>query len=139
VASLPGNSPVISRISLGGWVTNLHHSYYNSADAYLPLLAGAALDHLFTDSGYRKMGGRIARENPEKIKETLNFEEDFQKVKDDNVFPLLGQYDQYIQYERQRKSYNRDNVMVLKTGHVTSFLSTQELRKHIISVMQKIK
>jgi hypothetical protein len=135
-----GIAPVlVSGISLGGWITNLHRTYYNTADVYVPLLAGAALDHLFTDSGYRKMGGRIARENPEKIKETLNFEEDFQKVKDDNVFPLLGSYDQFIQYERQKKSYTTENIKVLESGHVTSFLLAQELRKHILSVMQKIK
>ena len=129
---------LVSGISLGGWVTNLHRSYYNTADAYIPLLAGAALDHLFTDSIYRKMGGRIARENPAKIREILNFEEDFQKIKDDNVFPLLGQYDQFIQYERQRKSYKTDNIKVLKTGHVTSFLSGKELRNHILSIKRQI-
>ena len=133
-----GSAPVlVSGISLGGWVTNLHRSYYNTADAYVPLLAGAALDHLFTDSGYRKMGGRIARENPEKIKEMLNFEGDFQKIKDDNVFPLLGKYDQYIKYERQRKSYSTDDIVVLETGHVTSFLAGKELRKHILTVMRQ--
>ncbi len=130
---------LVSGISLGGWVTNLHRSYYNTADAYVPLLAGAALDHLFTDSGYRKMGDRIARANPKKIKEVLNFEEDFQKIKDDNVFPLLGQYDQYIQYERQRKSYSTENIKVLKTGHVTSFLAANELREHILKILQKKK
>jgi hypothetical protein len=133
-----GFAPVlISGISLGGWVTNLHRSYYNTADTYVPLLAGAALDHLFTDSGYRKMGGRIARENPGKIKETLNFEEDFQKIKEENVFPLLGQFDLYIQYERQRKSYSTDNIKVLKTGHVTSFLAGSELRNHILSAIRQ--
>ena len=135
-----GVTPVlVSGISLGGWVTNLHRSYYNTADTYVPLLAGAALGHLFTNSGYRKMAGRMARENPNKIMETLNFEEDFQKVKNDNVFPLLGQYDQYIQYERQQKSYSTDNIKVLKTSHVTSFLAVKELRGHILKTLQLIK
>lgn len=133
-----GASVLVSGISLGGWVTNLHRSYYNTADAYVPLLAGAALDHLFTDSGYRKMGAWIARENPEKIKEILNFENDFQKITDDNVFPMLGQYDQYIQYERQRKSYSTDNIKLLKTGHITSFLAEEALRNHILTVMRQI-
>ena len=135
-----GSAPiVVSGISLGGWVTNLHRSYHNTADVYVPLLAGAALDHLFTDSRYRKMSGRIAREHPEKIKKKLNFEEYFQKIKDDNVFPLLGRYDQFIQYERQNKSYATENIKVLETGHVTSFLAANELRQHIISVLSKYK
>jgi len=133
-----GIAPVlISGISLGGWITNLHRSYYNTADVYVPLLAGAALDHLFTDSVYRKMGGRIARENPEKIQAILNFEEDFQKITDDNVFPLLGRYDQYIQYKRQKKSYTTANIKVLKTGHITGFLAAKELKNHILSVMRQ--
>ncbi|MCF8358919.1 MAG: alpha/beta hydrolase family protein [Prolixibacteraceae bacterium] len=132
------NPVLVSGISLGGWVTNLHRAYYNTANAYVPLLAGAALDHLFTDSGYRKMDGHLARKHPEKIKETLNFEEDFQKVKINNVFPLLGKYDEYIQYERQRKSYSTDNIKVLNTGHITGFMATDELRQHIISVLSKL-
>jgi len=128
---------LVSGISLGGWVTNLHRSYYNSADVYVPLLAGAALDHLFTDSVYRKMGGKIARENPEKIRAILNFEEDFQKVKDENVYPLLGQYDQYIRYERQKKSFTTDNIKVLETGHVTSFLASADLRQHILAILSE--
>jgi hypothetical protein len=34
---------LVTGISLGGWVTNLHRTYFNSADRYVPLLAGAAL------------------------------------------------------------------------------------------------
>jgi hypothetical protein len=52
---------------------------------------------------------------------------------------LLGQYDQYIQYERQRKSYRTDDIKVLKTGHVTSFLAADELRQHILNVLSKYK
>lgn len=127
---------LVSGISLGGWVTNLHRTYYNSANAYVPLLAGAALDHLFTDSGYKKMGGKLARENPHAIKNTLNFESEFKKIRDNNVFPLLGKYDQFIQYDRQKKSYPHNEVKTLYTGHVTSFLAGKDLQKHILSVMQ---
>jgi len=126
---------LVSGISLGGWVTNLHRSFYNSADAYVPLLAGAALDHLFTGSAYKKMGGLIARENPDKIREILNFEKEFKKVMDDSVFPLLGRYDQYIQYERQKRCYKNQPVKLLETGHVTSLLAADQLRKHILSVL----
>jgi hypothetical protein len=38
---------IISGISLGGFVTNLHHACFNSADAYAPLLAGPLLEDTF--------------------------------------------------------------------------------------------
>jgi predicted esterase YcpF (UPF0227 family) len=128
---------LVSGISLGGWVTNLHRSFCNTADVYVPMLAGAALDHLFTDSPYRKMGGKLARNNPQQIKNTLNFEEAFKKVKDDNVFPLLGRYDQYIQYHRQKEAYRQERIKILNTGHVTSFLAGKELKNHILSAIRE--
>jgi len=140
IAELRKNSDatiILSGISLGGWVTNLHRSFFNTADLYIPLLAGAALDHLFTDSIYRKMGGELARRNPQTIKTTLNFEDEFKKIKENNVFPLLGKYDQYIQYARQKESYPHNDVKSLNTGHVTSFLAGSELKKHILAIIRQ--
>jgi len=124
---------IVSGVSLGGWATNLHRTFYNTADAYVPLLAGAALDHLFTDSPYRKMAGKLARKNPQQIKDTLNFEDAFKKVQDDNVFPLLGRYDQYIQYHRQKAVYPDKRIKILNTGHVTSLLAGKELKAHVLN------
>ncbi len=123
---------LVSGISLGGWVTNLHRTFFNSADAYVPLLAGAALGELFITSGYRKMAGEPAAQHPEKIREILNFEEQFRHVPDNNVFPLLGRYDQYIQYERQKVCYGDRPIKVLETGHVTSLLAADQLKRHIL-------
>ena len=121
----------VSGISLGGWVTNLHRTYFNSADRYIPLLAGAALGDLFINSVYRKMADQKVQENPEKVREILNFEDDFLKVSDDNVFPLLGLYDQYIRYKRQKQCYGSTNISILRKGHVTALLAAGDLRKNI--------
>ncbi|MBD3386030.1 abhydrolase domain-containing 18 [candidate division KSB1 bacterium] len=123
---------LVSGISLGGWVTNLHRTYYNSADAYVPLLAGAALDELFITSGYRKLAGEPAVQHPEQIRKILNFENDFQQITDDNVFPLLGRFDRYIEYERQKVCYGDRPIKVLETGHVTSLLAADKLREYIV-------
>ena len=46
-----GNGKImVLGISLGGWVTNLHRSFYNSADIYVPIFAGAALGEVFVTS-----------------------------------------------------------------------------------------
>jgi hypothetical protein len=52
---------MVAGISLGGWVTNLHRAYRNTADVYAPMLAGAALDELFLSSAYRRLTGEAAR------------------------------------------------------------------------------
>ena len=123
---------IVSGISLGGWVMNLHRTYYNTADVYVPMLAGAALGEIFISSNYRKMAGKPASENPERLRQILNFEDDFQKVKENNVFPLLARYDQIINYELQKVCYGNHPINVIEKGHITGALANNELRKHIL-------
>ena len=131
-----GSSPVVvSGISLGGWVVNLHRSFCGTADRYLPLLAGAALDELFTTSCYRKLAGSLVTENPQKVKGVLNFEEEFSRVREANVFPLLALYDQFIEYDRQRQCYGEGTVAVMDRGHVTGTLASGTIRTHILDHM----
>ncbi len=122
----------VAGISLGGWVVNLHRSYYNSADVYLPIFAGAALDELFLTSYYKKLASELVKENPDLIRNTLNFEEEFKQIKDDNVFPLLARFDQIIEFDRQKRCYNEKVISVIDKGHITGALASEKLRGHIL-------
>jgi len=124
---------IVSGISLGGWVTNMHRAYYNTADHYVPLLAGAKLGDLFTDSTYRKLTSDKALKEKEKVKNILNFEDDFKSIKSNNVHPLLAIYDQYIEYDVQKTSYGNLDINVIDKGHLTAARSYDILRDHILS------
>lgn len=128
----PGRRVLVTGISLGGWVTNLHRTHFNSADSYLPLLAGGALAEVFLTSVYQKMTGRLALNHPERLRHILNFEDDFASVPDDNVYPLLARYDQYIQYERQKRCYGQRPINVLEKGHITAAMASDKLREHLL-------
>ncbi|WP_070120917.1 alpha/beta hydrolase family protein [Bacillus marinisedimentorum] len=123
----------VAGISLGGWVVNLHRSYYNSADVYLPIFAGAALDDLFLTSYYKKLASDLVKENPDLIRNTLNFEEEYKQIKDDNVFPLLARFDQIIEFDRQKRCYNEKVISVIDKGHITGALASEELRSHLLN------
>ncbi len=122
----------VSGISLGGWITNLHRAYFNSADIYIPLLAGTAPGDVFTRSVYRKLTDKKAGDNPEAVEKTLDFEGRFAAVEDNNVFPLLARYDQLIRFEKQKASYGNIPVAVIDKGHVTGSMAATELRRHIL-------
>lgn len=123
---------IVSGISLGGWVTNLHCAFFNTADTYIPLLAGTAPADVFTRSVYRKLTDRRALSNPAAVEKALNFEKRF-AAGGNNVFPLLARYDQLIRLERQNTSYGDDiPVRVIERGHVTGSASSFELRRHIL-------
>jgi len=131
-----GSGPVVvSGVSLGGFVTNLHRACFNTADAYAPLLAGAAIDHLFVSSVYRWLTAPAALGHPEALHRVLNFEAEFSRVPDDNVFPLLARYDKLIVFDRQKQCYGDRPLVVLEKGHVTAALATSELRQHLLSVV----
>jgi len=123
---------VVSGISLGGWVTNLHRAYFGSADTYIPMLAGAALEDVFLESTYRVLTGMTTQQNPEKIKQALNFELQFLQAPEPNVFPLLARYDQIVRVQRQRLSYAKHPLAIINKGHITASLATDKLRKHIL-------
>jgi hypothetical protein len=127
---------IVSGISLGGWITNLHRTYCNTADVYVPLLAGAALGEIFFTSIYRRMAVGNIEDHADYIRRVLNFEGDFEKVTDNNVFPLLGRYDRIIVYERQNVCYRDMPLKVLEKGHITAAMASADLRRHITEVLR---
>jgi hypothetical protein len=131
-------SPVITcGMSLGGWVTNLHRTYFNSSDAYIPLLAGTFLGELFLHSSYRKLVGSNALLEPGTIRKYLNFNSEFDKIKEKNVFPILALYDRFIEYDIQKKSYEGHDIKTIEAGHVTGSLNSNVFRAHCLEILNE--
>ena len=123
---------IVSGISLGGWVANLHHAFYNSADKYKPLMAGAALAEVFLDSAYQILTAPLAKENPAQLRRILNFDDQFAGKDKHNVYPLLGLYDQIIRYDRQKRCYDAHRITAVEKGHISGALDFKLLRNHIL-------
>ena len=123
---------LVAGTSMGGFITNLHHIHYDSADVYIPLLAGLAMDDAYLVSVYSKAVDAHVRENyADNIQAVLNFEEDFNAKDNSNVFPLLSRYDRLIRYQRQKESYGKCPVAAINKGHTTGALAYGQLRQHI--------
>ena len=123
---------LVSGLSLGGWASNLHHAVYNSADAYIPMLAGTAFGKVFTESEYIRLVGQAGKNQPAKLESVLNFGDAFSRVPHTNVFPVLGRYDRYIDFETQKSCYGHQSILVLDKGHVGAALSPRTLRAHVM-------
>ena len=118
---------VVSGISLGGWITNLHHAQFDSAHEYRPIFAGAALDALFTESSYSALAAADARSRPEALKTCLNFEDEFLRRPNNKVHALLARHDQYIILQRQSGIYRPENLTVIEKGHITGSADNRAL------------
>jgi hypothetical protein len=110
---------VVSGISLGGWIANMHHAFYDSADEYRPIFAGAALDATFLDSAYRHLVAPEARRRRGSIRDALNFEDAFRSRQNATVYPLLARFDRYIELHRHAGVYRKERVTAIRKGHVT--------------------
>ncbi len=125
---------IVCGVSLGGFVTNLHRSFFNTATGYAPLMAGTLLGELFATSSYRRLTSPWALKNRDQLLRLMNFRKEFQAVKDANVFPLLARHDAYVEHQVQKEGYGTHPVRTMDAGHITGALRAGELREHILSV-----
>ncbi|MFU8839451.1 MAG: hypothetical protein ACNA8R_01860 [Nitriliruptoraceae bacterium] len=126
-----GRTTVLTGFSLGGWVTNLHRAYDGGADRYVPMLAGAHLASQLLDSSYRHMTSRRAHVDADRVRERLDFADDF-RAADAPVAPLLARYDRFARAEDQRDDYTGWPITWLETGHVGAALAGDQLRAHVL-------
>jgi hypothetical protein len=126
----------LAGVGMGGSAVNLHRTLYNSATAYIPLLAGAALAEVFVTGAYRRLTGSLALEYPDSVRQLLNFEEAFQGVKGTPVFPLLARFDRVINWERQKQGYMPESLQSIRKGHMTALMAPDLLRQHVLRAMQ---
>ena len=121
---------LVSGISLGGWVTTLHRAYHDSAEMYAPIFAGDRLGEMFATSAYRSMTGELARENPETLRETLDFPDAYADATS-ACRPMLGRYDRIIELEVQGEAFADEDLAVIDYGHVTGSLQSGRLREYV--------
>ncbi|MFB6155382.1 MAG: hypothetical protein ABEJ22_05765, partial [Haloferacaceae archaeon] len=126
---------VVSGFSLGGWATNLHRAVYGTADVYAPMFAGAALHELFLSSAYRRVVDPAARSRPGAVRRALDFESVYETADGGRVSALLGRYDQYVEFDRQRRCYADADLAATPKGHVTGALAARRLREHVLGAL----
>jgi hypothetical protein len=124
---------IVAGISLGGFVANLHHVFFNTADVYRPVLAGAAMAELFLDSAYRALSSPLVLANADRMRALLNFDYHFSKVAPGNVYPLMARYDQIVVFKRQASCYLPGLLSVMEKGHTTGVLAVKRLRRHLLA------
>lgn len=125
---------IISGISLGGWVTNLHRAFEDSAECYAPLFGGDRLGEMFVSSAYSRMTGSLAQDHPETLRETLDFPDAF-AIATAPLRPILGRYDRIIELEAQAPAYSDTELKVIEYGHVTGSLQSGLLRDHLLDAV----
>lgn len=127
--SISTSGTLVAGYSLGGFITNRHHIQYNTAQAYVPFMAGTAHAEIFLTTW---KAAPKAVENAEILRDRLNFDKEWMNRSHENVFPVLGLYDMLNLYETQRPSYGDITVEAWETGHLSGATDYQRCRKKIL-------
>jgi pimeloyl-ACP methyl ester carboxylesterase len=126
---------LVAGTSLGGFVANLHHARYNSAEVYVPIMAGAALGDALLSRAYGHVLSPRARRCPERIRKALNFEVAYAGARRDRGYPVLASHDQIVLYYRQAPCYDGRPILAIKAGHITGAFKAAALREHILGLL----
>lgn len=119
---------VVAGYSLGGFVTNRHHVHRDTADVYLPLMAGTAHGEIFCTTVPAAAGTTTAVNT---IRERLNFTEAWRSRPHAHVHPVLGRYDRLNLLATQRASYPGVDPTVWPVGHLRGIGAHDRIRRHI--------
>ena len=131
---------VVAGISLGGFVTLLHHLTYATADRYAPLMAGPDLAHTMLSTPCRGFLAPQALAQPEHLLAGLDFRQAFQASNAQRVRPLLARHDIWMPYDHHRAVYAAKAVPVttIDRGHMTGSWAFAALRRHLVSVLRTL-
>jgi hypothetical protein len=131
---------MVAGISLGGFITLLHHLTYGTAGRYAPLLAGPDLAHALLSTPCRGFLARQAAAEPHDLAPRLDFREAFKASDTRRIFPLLARHDLWMPYVHHREAYDAKDVPVatIDRGHMTGSWAFAGLRAHVLSVLRTL-
>ena len=126
------NKIIVTGTSLGGFITNLHFTYYNTADYYKPMLSGARMGDVFIDSAYSKVTSENGKRNPDKLRSALNFQDDLRNQETKNLHLLLAKHDQLVKFDLQSQDFESEQISTIPYGHASGATKFKLLRQHIL-------
>ena len=118
---------LVAGFSQGGFITNRHHVHYNSADAYVPMMAGTNQGDLFA-----AMFPALSRATVERIRARLNFTEAWRARDHAKVFPVLARRDGINPLAVMGPGYPDVDVELWDTSHLAGFNEPARLREVIL-------
>lgn len=131
---------LVSGISLGGFLTLMHHLFVGTADRYAPLLAGPDLAHTMLATPFVRLLNPEIQAQTEHLQTLLDFRQAFQASETRHILPLLARYDLDMPYQHLQACYRNSQVptATLDRGHITGSIAFSALRQHLLSCLEPL-
>ena len=126
---------ILVGFSLGGIVMSLHYFFFGSGNLYFPILAYPDVGEIsFSDKNKRiiydfdRLKENVTFKNCYKIPNSLKERRDKKKI-----FPILGEYDDLIDFTKAKKFWAGYKVKIIDTAHYSMIAKRREIREYILS------
>jgi hypothetical protein len=131
---------VVAGISLGGFVSLLHHLTYRSASRYVPLMAGPDLAHAMLATPCRGFLAPQALARDQHVRACLDFRKAFQASDSGHILPLLARHDLWMPYAHHQAVYaaKRVPVATIGRGHMTGSWAFAAMRAHLLGCLSAL-
>lgn len=132
---------LISGLSLGEFLSLMHHVYIGTANRCVPLLAGPDIAHTMLYTPLGRLITSEARSQVEHVQSLLDQRQAFQASDTRHIFPLLARYDLHMPYHHLHPCYLDCQVstVTFQRGHITGSLSYPALRHHLLSCLEPLR
>ncbi|ETW94975.1 hypothetical protein [Candidatus Entotheonella palauensis] len=132
---------LMAGLSLGGFLSLMHHLHVGTATRYAPLLAGPDISHTMLATPFGRLLAPEARAQTEHVEALLDFRQAFQTSDTRHIFPLLARYDLHMPYHHLHPCYLDSQVPtpLLTRGHITGSMSFHALRNHLLSCLEPLR
>jgi hypothetical protein len=126
VLSVVDGRTVVAGYSLGGFVTNRHHVHLDTAETYVPMMAGTAHGEIFLTT---VPAASTALDRAYHLRQRLNFTDVWREREHDHVHPVLGRYDRLNRLAVQRASYPGVDPTTWPVGHLRGIGAHGRIRR----------
>lgn len=125
--------------SMGGIITSLHAFHFNTANMYFPLVSYPNAGEIALSNSYEHavVGWQTKKNNQAYLK---SFCIDPNKLKKltNKIFPILGEKDSIILFDKATKFWKDFEVLSFPYGHLTPLIKSKEIQSYIKSKINKV-
>ncbi|MCP5096485.1 MAG: hypothetical protein GY943_13105 [Chloroflexi bacterium] len=125
---------MLTGISWGGITSILYEALFGSTAAVVTLLSSPRLDQAMHDIA--TMFSRPTAVTPQEMATLFDFTPYYEQCDKQKLFPLLGQDDQYFQYEKHAAAFGERPLTTVPGGHLSAMWHQKPLQAHIQNVWQ---
>jgi predicted esterase YcpF (UPF0227 family) len=130
--NLTNNKSVICGVSLGGVVASLHYFHFGSANFYFPTLAYPNFREILLHPSNKNLikNYELLCKN-KSIKKCFKLSYKDKRKRRNIIYPILGEYDNIIDYTQTSKFWRGYKISTFSTGHHSIFLKRKQIRELI--------